>query len=78
MAHVVRQPRRHEPVVDRLEQRLARVGFVLHGARPVPFVRALGNVRLFTVEIEEVPPGPPPEVSRRLERLARTLGKRKE
>ncbi|MBY0228782.1 MAG: ASCH domain-containing protein [Gemmataceae bacterium] len=49
-------------------------GFVLQGARAVPFVRAVGNVRLFTVEIEEAPAGPPPEVSRRLSRLR--LGKK--
>ena len=47
-------------------------GFVLEGARPVPFVRAVGNVRLFTVEVEEPLAAPPPEVLRRLSRLART------
>ncbi len=53
-------------------------GFVFAGARTLPFVRAKGNVRLFGVEMEIAPAGPPPAVEGLLSRLWRSLsgGKR--
>ena len=49
-------------------------GWVFEGARTLPFVRAKGNVRLFGVEIEVAPAGPPPEVAGLLSRLWRAMG----
>jgi hypothetical protein len=47
-------------------------GFVLRGARPLLFVRAKGNVRMFGVEMDAVV-APPAGVMGRLDRLERSL-----